>query len=164
MLRPATLAWRVAGRTVIRLPSLGRGPMLVPLPVREIMRTPVGTIGPSAPVIEAAQRLRDEDSARSLSRTTAAASVSLRRAISSPSPQPKGIPERVSRRRDGRVAGDGRPRRGHASGRRPTPTNNIKKLPVVEDGSLVGIVTTTDLSDYIPHLSRAVRMSTTGPA
>ncbi len=38
-------------------------------------------------------------------------------------------------------------------------TNNIKKLPVVEDGSLVGIVTTTDLSDYIPHLSRAVRRS-----
>lgn len=34
-------------------------------------------------------------------------------------------------------------------------TNNIKKLPVVEDGALVGIVTTTDLSDYIPHLSRA---------
>lgn len=31
--------------------------------------------------------------------------------------------------------------------------NNIKKLPVMDDGELVGIVTTTDLSYYIPHLT-----------
>ncbi|MDY7082750.1 MAG: CBS domain-containing protein [Halobacteria archaeon] len=28
---------------------------------------------------------------------------------------------------------------------------NIKKLPVIDDGKLVGIITTTDLSDYIPR-------------
>jgi acyl dehydratase/CBS domain-containing protein len=30
----------------------------------------------------------------------------------------------------------------------------VKKLPVLEDGDLVGIVTTTDLSYYLPHLGR----------
>jgi len=32
--------------------------------------------------------------------------------------------------------------------------HHIKKLPVVDDGDLVGIVTTTDLSYYLPHLLR----------
>ena len=30
--------------------------------------------------------------------------------------------------------------------------NRIKKLPVCADGELVGIVTTTDLSNYLPHV------------
>ncbi|MBX0304630.1 CBS domain-containing protein [Halomicroarcula sp. F24A] len=33
-------------------------------------------------------------------------------------------------------------------------THGIKKLPVVEDGELVGIVTTTDISRYVPHITR----------
>jgi predicted transcriptional regulator/acyl dehydratase len=32
--------------------------------------------------------------------------------------------------------------------------HTVKKLPVVDDGELVGIVTTTDLSHYLPHLAR----------
>jgi acyl dehydratase/CBS domain-containing protein len=32
--------------------------------------------------------------------------------------------------------------------------HDIRRLPVCEDGDLVGIVTTTDLSYYLPHLSR----------
>ncbi|MEF8784628.1 MAG: CBS domain-containing protein [Haloarculaceae archaeon] len=30
--------------------------------------------------------------------------------------------------------------------------HNIKRLPVLEDGAVVGIVTTTDLANYLPHL------------
>lgn len=30
--------------------------------------------------------------------------------------------------------------------------HTIKKLPVLEDGELVGIVTTTDVSNYVPHV------------
>ena len=43
-------------------------------------------------------------------------------------------------------------------------TNDVRRLPVVADGELVGIVTTTDLADYLPHLTdrrrRAHRDST----
>ena len=35
--------------------------------------------------------------------------------------------------------------------------NRIKRLPVVDDGTVVGIVTTTDLSNYLPHLVRMGR-------
>jgi len=39
--------------------------------------------------------------------------------------------------------------------------NRIKRLPVVDDdGALAGIVTTTDLSNYLPHLSRFKRKET----
>jgi len=130
--------------------------MLVPLPVREIMRTPVETIAPDAPVIEAAQRLRDEDigslvveddgdcvgiitesdivAVTAAEGDTRALSVGdvMAETLVTITPDVD-IETAVDRLR----------------------TNNIKKLPVVEDGSLVGIVTTTDLSDYIPHLSRA---------
>jgi CBS domain-containing protein/acyl dehydratase len=35
--------------------------------------------------------------------------------------------------------------------------HNIRRLPVVDDNSVVGIVTTTDLSNYLPHLIRMGR-------
>jgi CBS domain-containing protein/acyl dehydratase len=130
--------------------------MLVPLPVKEIMRTPVETVAPDAPVIEAAQRLRDEDigslvvedngdcvgiitesdivavtAAEGDTRALTVGDVMAETLVTvAPGAEVETAVERLR-------------------------TNNIKKLPVVEDGSLVGIVTTTDLSDYIPHLSRA---------
>jgi len=130
--------------------------MLVPLPVREIMRTPVETIGPDAPVIEAAKRLRDKDigslvveddgscvgiitesdivAVTAAEGDTRALSVGdvMAETLVTVGPDAD-IETAVERLR----------------------TNNVKKLPVVEDGSLVGIVTTTDISDYIPHLTRA---------
>ena len=130
--------------------------MLVPLPVKEIMRTPVETVAPDAPVIEAAQRLRDEDigslvvedngdcvgiitesdivavtAAEGDTRALTVGDVMAETLVTvAPGAEVETAVERLR-------------------------TNNIKKLPVVEDGSLVGIVTTTDLSDYIPHLLRA---------
>ena len=38
--------------------------------------------------------------------------------------------------------------------------HNIRRLPVAEDGAVVGIVTTTDLSNYLPHLVRMGRNET----
>jgi len=38
--------------------------------------------------------------------------------------------------------------------------NTIKRLPVIEDGELAGIVTTTDLSNYLPHLVQMGRDQT----
>ncbi|RLM36540.1 CBS domain-containing protein [Haloarcula sp. Atlit-120R] len=130
--------------------------MLVPLPVREIMRTPVKTISPDAPVIEAAQRLRDEDigslvvedggscvgiitesdivAVTAAEGDTRALSVGdvMAETLVTVTPEVD-IETAVERLR----------------------TNNVKKLPVVEDGELVGIVTITDISDYIPYLRRA---------
>jgi CBS domain-containing protein/acyl dehydratase len=37
--------------------------------------------------------------------------------------------------------------------------HTIKKLPVVDDGDLVGIVTTTDISYYLPHFARRTTVS-----
>jgi len=129
--------------------------MLVPMPVSEVMRTPVKTISPDAPVIEAAKRLRDEDigslvveddgdcvgiitesdivAVTAAEGDTRALSVSdvMAETLVTITPDAD-IETAVDRLRK----------------------NNIKKLPVVEDGALVGIITTTDLSDYIPHLSR----------
>ena len=130
--------------------------MLVPMPVRDVMRSPAKTISPDVSVIEAAQRLRDEDigslvveddgncvgiitesdivAVTAAEGDTRALSVGdvMAEALVTVSPDVN-IETAVER----------------------LQTNNIKKLPVVEDGTLVGIVTTTDLSDYIPHLSRA---------
>ncbi|KAA9399084.1 CBS domain-containing protein [Haloarcula sp. CBA1130] len=137
--------------------------MLVPMLVREIMRTPVRTIGPDAPVVKAAQRLRDEDigslvveddggcvgiitesdivavtAAEGDTRALTVGDVMAKELVTvSPDADIETAVERLR-------------------------TNNIKKLPVVEDGTLVGIVTTTNLSDYIPHLTRT-RGTADGP-
>lgn len=119
------------------------------------MRTPVKTIGPDATVVAAARRLRDEgigslvveadgDCVGIITESdvvavtaekgdTAALTVGdvMAEALVTVAPDAD-LETAVERLR----------------------TNNIKKLPVVEDGSLVGIVTTTDLSNYIPHISR----------
>lgn len=119
------------------------------------MRTPVETIGPDATVVEAARRLRDEgigslvvesdgDCVGIITESdvvavtaeegdTAALTVGdvMAEALVTVAPDAD-LETAVERLR----------------------THNIKKLPVIEDGSLVGIVTTTDLSNYIPHVSR----------
>jgi acyl dehydratase len=38
--------------------------------------------------------------------------------------------------------------------------HSIRRLPVVEDGAVAGIITTTDLSNYLPHLVRMGREDT----
>ncbi|MBV0900258.1 CBS domain-containing protein [Haloarcula salina] len=129
--------------------------MLVPLLVRDVMRTPVETIGPDATVVEAARRLRDGGIGSLVVETdgdcvgiitesdvvavtaeegdTTALTVGdvMAEALVTVAPDAD-LETAVERLR----------------------THNIKKLPVIEDGSLVGILTTTDLSNYIPHISR----------
>jgi CBS domain-containing protein/acyl dehydratase len=130
--------------------------MLVPLLVREIMRTPVKTIGPDAPVIEAAQRLRDEDIGSLVVETDGSCVGIITESDIVAVTAAEGDTRALS---VGDVMAETLvtvgPDADIETAVERLRTNNIKKLPVVEDGSLVGIVTTTDLSDYIPHLSRA---------
>jgi CBS domain-containing protein/acyl dehydratase len=130
--------------------------MLVPLPVREIMRTPVKTISPDAPVVEAAQRLRDEDIGSLVVEDDGGCVGIITESDIVAVTAAEGDTGALS---VGDVMAETlvtiAPDADIETAVEQLRTNNIKKLPVVEDGALVGIVTTTDLSDYIPHLSRA---------
>ncbi|WP_135303851.1 CBS domain-containing protein [Haloarcula amylovorans] len=128
--------------------------MLVPLPVREVMQTPAQTISPESPVVEAATRLRDEgigslvverdgDCVGIITESdivavtaeegdTRALTVEDVMATALVTIEPDvDVETAVERLR----------------------THGIKKLPVVEDNELVGIVTTTDISSYVPNIA-----------
>ena len=129
--------------------------MLVPLPIREIMQTPARTINPDSPIVEAAARLRDEGigslvverdgecvgiitesdivAVAAAEGDTRALTVEdvMATAVVTIGPDDD-IETAVERLR----------------------THGIKKLPVVEDGTLLGIVTTTDISRYVPNLTQ----------
>ena len=128
--------------------------MLVPLPVREIMQTPAATISPGSPVVEAANRLRDEGIG-SLVVVGDGESVGI---ITE-----SDIVAVTAEEGDTRALTVGDvmattlvtigPDEDIEAAVERLHTHGIKKLPVVEDGDLVGIVTTTDISRYVPNLA-----------
>ena len=118
--------------------------------VEELMTSPVQTVSPEATMAEAA-RLLDEEGIGSLivgegridgivTETDVVAAVGQERDPSMPVSELMSEPV-VSIQRDEslRTAAE---RMGH---------NGVKKLPVVEDGAAVGIVTTTDLALHLPE-------------
>jgi len=129
--------------------------MLVPMSVREIMRSPVETISPGAAVVEAAERLRD---------------AGIGSLVVVHGGEPVGIitESDVVAVAAARGDTDALTVRDVMSGDLVTidpestveaaverlRTNDVKKLPVIDDGKLAGIVTTTDISDYVPHVTR----------
>lgn len=131
--------------------------MLVPIHVSEVMVSPVETVPPETAIREVATRLRTAD-VGSLVVVEAGDPV----AIVTES-------DLVAAVADGRNPED--PVRAVAS--EPLVTvepsvrlpavadrlqaHEIKRLPVVDDGELVGIVTTTDLAHYLPRYALRVR-------
>jgi acyl dehydratase/CBS domain-containing protein len=132
--------------------------MLAPIDVREVMETPVATTSPDASVREAARRLSEAgigslvvcrdgepvgivteaDLTQLLADGDDAAATTVADVMSTPLvtvDADADIADAATRMRDER----------------------IKRLPVVADGEVVGIVTTTDLSNFLPHLSRLDR-------
>jgi len=133
--------------------------MLAPITVREIMQTPVETVSPEQPVQDAASRLvgeaigslvvceaqtpvgivTDVDITDLVSAGNDPKTTAVREIMSSPLvdiDQSASIQTAAEQIRE----------------------HGIKRLPVVDgDDELVGIVTTTDLSNYIPHLVRHKR-------
>lgn len=133
--------------------------MLAPITVSEVMQTPVETTEPDQSARSAADRLveggigslvvcdgsepvgivTDVDITELVSAGMDPESTTVREVMSSPL---------VTIAADALVERAAERIREHV----------IKRLPVVDDsGEVVGIVTTTDLSNYIPHLSRAKR-------
>jgi CBS-domain-containing membrane protein len=41
--------------------------------------------------------------------------------------------------------------------------HSVRRMPVLDDGELVGIVTTTDLAHYLPRLRASIRRERTAP-
>ncbi|MFC6757118.1 CBS domain-containing protein [Halomicroarcula sp. GCM10025894] len=128
---------------------------MLALHVSEVMQTPASTITPGSPIVEAATRLRDEGigslvverNGESVGIVTESDIVAVTaeegdtRQLTVADVMATALVT-ISPDADLEVAVD------------RLRTHGIKKLPVVEDGELVGIVTTTDISRYVPHITR----------
>ena len=129
--------------------------MLVPLPVREIMQSPVERIAPGASVVEAAERLRDAGigslvvvhGSEPVGIITESDVVAV--AAARGDTEQLTVADVMS---DDLVTID--PDSTVEAAVERLRTHDVKKLPVIEDGALVGIVTTTDISDFVPHVTR----------
>ncbi|MFB6310943.1 MAG: CBS domain-containing protein [Salinirussus sp.] len=134
--------------------------MLVPTPVREVMVSPVETTQSGTTVRDAASRL---------------ATAEIGSLVVCEDETPVGI---LTDSDITRIVADGKdpgqctvdeamaselitttPDTTIEAAARTLQQHGIKRLPVTEGGSIVGIVTTTDLSAYLPHL---IRMGRTG--
>ncbi|MFC7133544.1 MULTISPECIES: CBS domain-containing protein [Salinibaculum] len=135
--------------------------MLAPIAVRDVMQTPVETIPPDASARTAATRLReagigslvvcenrspvgivtDVDVTDLVSEGLDPAETTVSDIMSSPL---------LTIKVDDSIQDAAQTMRDHT----------YRRLPVVEDGEVVGIVTTTDLSNYLPHLIRMGRRDT----
>lgn len=131
--------------------------MLVPIPVSEVMVSPVETVAPTASICDVATRLRTAD---------------VGSLVMVADDRPVGIvteSDLVRSIADGRNPNDSVREIASAPLYTVEPTahlrevahrlqnHRIKRLPVVEDGELVGIVTTTDLAHYLPRYALRVR-------
>jgi acyl dehydratase/CBS domain-containing protein len=132
--------------------------MLVALTLEDVMSSPVETVTPEATAAEAARRLEtahvgslvvcgdghpvgiitESDMIRLVARDADAEALSVREVMSS---------ELVT----------ASPDTGLEEAAQLLADNDIRRLPVCDEGGLVGIVTTTDLSYYLPHLARRKR-------
>jgi acyl dehydratase/CBS domain-containing protein len=137
--------------------------MLVPISVREVMVDAVETVGPEATAREAASRLfeagigslvvvdegdpvgivTDADLTQLVAEGGDPSTTSVNSFMASPL---------VSTTADATIE----------SAAATMRESTIKRLPVLGDGEVVGIVTTTDLSNYLPHLIQLGRESKRG--
>jgi len=138
--------------------------MLVPTTVETVMQAPVATVPPDASVREAASRLVD---------------AGIGSLVVCADGEPVGICTEVDVTR--LVADGGDPTASTVADVMSSPLvttspdtvlqdaaetlrlNDVKRLPVLDDGELVGIVTNTDLANYLPHLLRRGRRDQADP-
>ncbi len=131
--------------------------MLAPVPVREIMQSPVETIAPDEPVRTAAVRLIEHDIGSLVvsengSPVGIVTEVDLSRLLAEGGDPDIAVADVMSTplvtiKADATVEAAADRLREHG----------IKRLPVVDDGQVTGIVTSTDLTAFLPHLVRTGR-------
>ncbi|MFT4921908.1 MAG: CBS domain-containing protein/acyl dehydratase [Haloarculaceae archaeon] len=135
--------------------------MLRPIAVRDVMHEPVETITPDESTRTAATRLTEEGIGslvvcESETPVGIVTDVDISRLVSSgQDPTTTTVREVMNTplrtiETDDTIEAAAEQMREHA----------IKRLPVVDGGGVVGIVTTTDLSNFLPHLVRMGREQT----
>jgi acyl dehydratase/CBS domain-containing protein len=132
--------------------------MLTPITVREIMQTPVETVAPATSVRDAARTLAERQIGslvvcRDGKPTGIVTDVDLTELVSAGLDPEETPVERIMS--EPLVSID--PGATIEAAAATIREHLVKRLPVVEDDEVIGIVTTTDLSNYIPHLARAKR-------
>ena len=137
--------------------------MLTPIAVREVMQSPVETVSPEATVRAAARQLVDAGvgslvvcrDGEPVGILTEGDLTALLAAGSDPETTPVAdvmAAPLVTVGADAAIE--------DAAERMREET--VKRLPVLEDGAVVGVVTTTDLSNFLPHLVRTGRRDPAG--
>ncbi len=128
--------------------------MLVPLTVADVMTTPVETVAPDASVTEAAGRLSTTDGG-SLVVLEDGRPIGILTESDVVDVVARGDPAALSVR-DVMTADPTTttPDADLEAAARLLADGGVRRLPVCEDGALVGVVSTTDLSYYLPHLLR----------
>ncbi|MFB6082740.1 MAG: CBS domain-containing protein [Halorientalis sp.] len=149
--------------------------MLVPVSVREVMSPTVETVGPDSDAAAVAELLHGKDIGSAL----VVEDSEARSASDSRTQSGDGEPVGIVTESDvvGLVAEGYDAATVTAADCMSTPVvtidadesievavdrfreHTIKKLPVTDDGNLVGIVTTTDVSSYLPHFARRTTAS-----
>jgi CBS domain-containing protein/acyl dehydratase len=132
--------------------------MITPLSLSDVMHEGVETVGPDEPAAVAARRLRAAD-VGSLVVVDAGEPVGIVTesdvvGLVADGVDPESTP--VSALMSGPLVTASPDTPLHEAAERMRD-ERIKKLPVVADGDLVGIVTTTDVSNYFPRLARETR-------
>jgi CBS domain-containing protein/acyl dehydratase len=134
-------------------------PFMFRIAVEDVMQSPVVTISPDATAREAARKLSSheigslvvsegENPVGIITDVDVTASVAAGHDLDTLTVEEFMVTPLVSIDPDAPLVAAARRLREHT----------IKRLPVVaEDGTLIGIVTTTDLSNFIPHLSHLKR-------
>ncbi|WP_254272451.1 CBS domain-containing protein [Haloarcula marina] len=128
--------------------------MLVPLPVKDIMQTPARTVDPETTIVAAARRLRDEGigslvverDGECVGIITESDIVAVAAAEGDTDALTVGDVMSTALVTIG-------PDADIETAVERLRTHGVKKLPVVGADGLVGMVTTTDISSYLPHLS-----------
>lgn len=132
--------------------------MLTPITVREVMQSPVETVSPDATVRAAARQLADAG-VGSLVVCRDGEPVGILTEGDLTALLAEGLDPETTTVEDVMVA----PlvTVGADAGIEDAATRmreeTVKRLPVLEDGAVVGVVTTTDLSNFLPHLVRTGR-------
>jgi acyl dehydratase/CBS domain-containing protein len=132
--------------------------MLVPIAVRDVSQAPVETVSPTASARTVARRLRaDDGGSLVVCEDGEAVGIVTDRDVTDLVADGNDPGATTVREFMASPVVTTAPEASIESAAERMREHEVTRLPVVEDGDVVGIVTTTDLSNFLPHLVRMGR-------